>query len=89
MKRMVPAADAFSIRLVRGFGPTAVIADGLAAENSDSSGNSAAETSAAERSLGLVERSPGLVASRERSKLVGNTILVDSLHPDFQARVEP
>ena len=53
MKRVAPAAEEFSVRLVRGFGGE-------------------------DRGTGAMPR--------ERSKLVGSTILVDSLHPDFQAR---
>ena len=67
MKKLAPAAEQFTVRLVRGLPglltPTEPQADGATAGGSE-----------------LLE------PPRERSRLVGSVILVDSLHPDFQAR---
>eukprot|EP00900_Chrysochromulina_parva_P020111 jgi/Chrpa1/28100/Chrysochromulina_OHIO_Genome00004213-RA len=73
MKRQAPAAEQFSVRLVRGLEKRVA---GAAAMD---------EAGAAElrRAVEAVLPPP---LPRERSRLVGSTIFVDADHPDFQAR---
>ena len=93
MKRQAPAAESFSVRLVRGFSdalaPRAA-SSALAARPRAEAGNGvpadpAGPGEAAADAEGFdAVRPPSL--PRERSRLVGSTIYVDADHPDFQAR---
>ena len=82
MKKLTPAADEFTVRLVRGFSSTRPSPPSPVELEGARSGFEGARSELEGARSVQQEREGG----RERSKLVGTTILVDSLHPDFQAR---
>eukprot|EP00308_Calcidiscus_leptoporus_P022174 CAMPEP_0119361658 /NCGR_PEP_ID=MMETSP1334-20130426/8918_1 /TAXON_ID=127549 /ORGANISM="Calcidiscus leptoporus, Strain RCC1130" /LENGTH=354 /DNA_ID=CAMNT_0007376727 /DNA_START=128 /DNA_END=1192 /DNA_ORIENTATION=+ len=70
MKKIAPVVEELSVRLVRGLDT-----------HSMAPGEVGRDDAAAGQSPSLTDES-----MRERSKLVGTTILIDQLHPDFKAR---
>ena len=77
-KKLSPAAEQFTVRLVRGLPGQ----EDAPQEGSSGEGDLARTVgSEAVAAAAAVARGP-----RERSRLVGSVILVDSLHPDFKVR---
>ena len=89
MKKLAPSAEEFRVRLVRGLSAPEMAPEEMAGvaeadgEASDGDGAAAGGTAAA---AAEAARLAAAVAGRERSRLVGTTILVDATHPDFEAR---
>ena len=89
MKKLAPSAEEFRVRLVRGLAAPEMAPEEMAGvaeadgEASDGDGAAAGGTAAA---AAEAARLAAAVAGRERSRLVGTTILVDATHPDFEAR---
>lgn len=81
MKKLAPAAEQFTVKLVRGLPGQLEPPSDLEPPDGEGASEGAGVKAASER-----RRDPLLEAARERSRLVGSVILVDSLHPDFQAR---
>ena len=79
MKKLAPPAEEFSVRLVRGLGPPSGDADGGGSEGGGGGEDGGGDA-------GSPTPPPPPTLPRERSRLVGSTILVDATHPDFQAR---